>query len=107
MTSNIRPVCRELRFIGLPYMGLPAMWLPSCLVSLVILCSATPALAQPRPASVVGEIPFRYIDHIFLDVTLNDSLDAVLLYDPVRGVILDERFARASGLRSFGGEEVG
>ena len=107
MTTNIPPVCRALRFIGLPCAGLPPVRVLSFLVSLTILCSASAARAQSGPASVVGEIPFRYIDHNFLDVTLNDSLDAVLLYDPVRGVILDERFARASGLRSFGGEEVG
>ncbi|NNF58821.1 MAG: PDZ domain-containing protein [Rhodothermaceae bacterium] len=63
--------------------------------------------ATPTPLSVLDTIPFDYINHIFVRVTLNDSLGAVLVYDPVQGVLLDERFARRNGLPTFGGEEVG
>lgn len=78
---------------------------PLLLAALLTAC-ASPSLAQPPP-SAVGEIPFRYIDHVFLDVALNDSLHAILVYDPVRNVMLDERFARDNRIPTFGGEEVG
>lgn len=78
-----------------------------CLFALLVAACTPEVPAQSPPEPVPGEIPFRYIDHLFLDVVLNDSLDAVLLYDPVRGVMLDERFARRAGLQTLGGEQVG
>lgn len=77
------------------------------LLTLLVSGCTSEAPAQSPPTSVIGEIDFNYIDHIFLDVTLNDSLEAVLLYDPVQGVILDERFTRRMEVTTFGGAEVG
>lgn len=78
------------------------------LVAFLLLSACTPeSPAQSPPPEVPGELPFQYINHIFLTVTLNDSLEAVLLYDPIRGIILDERFTRRSQLPTYGGEDVG
>lgn len=51
-------------------------------------------------------IPFKYIHHIFVTASVNGET-AVLLYDPVRNLILDRRYARSRTLSLIDGLEAG
>lgn len=88
------------------------------LAALLALSVAAACEAQeptPNPTDLLpgtgSTIPFEYVDHIFIptevDTELGEGLEAMLLYDPVRGVYLDSRFVRQHGLPDYGGEEVG
>ncbi len=52
------------------------------------------------------EIPFQFVDHVYLDVKVNGR-PAVFLYDPIRNIMLDGSFARAQGFSILDGVEAG
>lgn len=63
------------------------------------------ALAQPQPNPQI--IRFVFTGHILIPARLADAYDAMLLYDPVQGVMLDQDFVRRSGMRTYSGPELG
>ena len=77
---------------------------PIIVLALGVSVALHESIALPQ---AVRRLPFELVDHILIRSRINGQHDALLLYDPIQGLMLDADYVRRNAIPTFTGPELG